>query len=111
VGALALRMGRGCAELHDRMMVGLRVNRCELDELWSYVGKKQRNATKRDLAVTGDQYTFVALAASTRATIAYRTGTYSNKPDRIAANRCLMIRGSEIHFHSRRTPSRGSRLA
>ena len=74
VGALALRMGRGCAELHDRMMVGLRVNRCELDELWSYVGKKQRNATKRDLAVTGDQYTFVALAASTRAIIAYRTG-------------------------------------
>jgi IS1 family transposase len=74
VAALALRMGRGCAELHDRMMVGLRVNRCELDELWSYVGKKQRNATKRDLAVTGDQYTFVALAASTRAIIAYRTG-------------------------------------
>jgi IS1 family transposase len=74
VGALALRMGRGCAELHDRMMVGLRVNRCELDELWSYVGKKQKHATKRDLAVTGDQYTFVALAASTRAIISYRTG-------------------------------------
>jgi IS1 transposase len=44
------------------MMVGLRVNRCELDELWSYVGKKQRNITKRGLAVTGDQYTFVAVA-------------------------------------------------
>ena len=26
VGALALRMGRGCAELHDRMMVGLRTS-------------------------------------------------------------------------------------
>ncbi len=50
VAALALRMGQGCAVLHDRMMVGLRVNRCELDELWSYVGKKQRNAGKRDKA-------------------------------------------------------------
>jgi len=74
VGSLALRMGRGCAELHDRMMVGLHVNRCELDELWSYVGKKQKNVKKPELAVKGDAYTFVALAASTRAIIAYRTG-------------------------------------
>ncbi len=59
VGALALRMGRGCAELHDRMMVGLRVNRCELDELWSYVGKKQKNVTQRELAVKGPASTGV----------------------------------------------------
>ena len=74
VGALAPRVGRGCAELHDRMMVGLHVNRCEVDELWSSVGKKQKNVTQRELAVKGDAYTFVALAASTRAIIAYRAG-------------------------------------
>jgi IS1 family transposase len=74
VGALALRMGRGCAELHDRMMVGLHVNRCELDELWSYVGKKQKRVKKHELTDKGDAYTFVALAASTRAIISYRTG-------------------------------------
>src|SRR6266852_3820831 len=39
---LGARVGRGCAELHDRMMVGLRVNRCELDELWAFVGCKQK---------------------------------------------------------------------
>jgi hypothetical protein len=27
VARLALRVGRGCAELHDRLMVGIRVNR------------------------------------------------------------------------------------
>jgi IS1 family transposase len=76
VGTLALRVGRGCAELHDRMMVGLRVNRIECDELWSFVQRKRRWHEKpaRDAAVTGDQYTYVALAASTRAIIAYRTG-------------------------------------
>jgi len=74
VGALALKVGRGAAELHDRMMVGLRVSRLELDELWQFVGCKQKNATRKDLAVTGDQYTYVALAASTRAIITYRTG-------------------------------------
>jgi IS1 family transposase len=71
---LGARVGRGCAELHDRMMVGLRVGRLELDELWSFVGKKQKQMTRHDPAVLGDQYTFVALASSTRAIVAYHTG-------------------------------------
>lgn len=76
VARLALRIGLGCAELHDRMMVGLRVSRCELDELWSYVGHKRNpQHGKPSLSpVRGDQYTYVALASSTRAIIAYRTG-------------------------------------
>src|SRR5260370_14955981 len=48
VAALALRVGRGAAELHDRLMLGLRVNRLELDELWAFVGKKQRRTTAKD---------------------------------------------------------------
>jgi transposase-like protein len=44
VAMLALKIGRGCAELHDRMTVGLRVNRCELDELWSYVATRNKRA-------------------------------------------------------------------
>jgi len=76
VARLALRVGRGCAELHDRMMVGLRVHRIECDELWAYVGHK-RNPQKskpRPSPVFGDQYTYVALASATRAIIGYRTG-------------------------------------
>src|SRR5205085_2728298 len=30
------KVGRGCAELHDRMFVGIRTGRLELDELWAY---------------------------------------------------------------------------
>lgn len=76
VAALALKVGRGCAELHDRMMVGLRVSRCELDELWSFVGHKRNPQTGKPSLnpEKGDQYTYVALASSTRAIIAYRTG-------------------------------------
>ena len=76
VGNLAFQVGRGCAELHDRMMVGLRVNRIECDELWAYVGHK-RNPQKGPASpspVKGDQYTYVALASSTRAIIGYLTG-------------------------------------
>ncbi|HEY5064330.1 MAG TPA: transposase [Xanthobacteraceae bacterium] len=57
-------------------MVGIRVNRIECDELWAYVGHK-RNPQKgpvKPAFATGDQYTFIALGASSRAIIAYRTG-------------------------------------
>lgn len=71
---LGARVGRGCAELHDRMFVGIRTGRLELDELWAFVGCKQKNVSRKDIPVKGDQYTFVALAASAKAIIAYQTG-------------------------------------
>jgi IS1 family transposase len=71
---LGARVGRGCAELHDRTMVGLRVGWIEMDELWAFVGKKQRHLKRTDNPEKGDQYTFVALASSSRAIIGYRTG-------------------------------------
>jgi IS1 family transposase len=77
VARLALAIGSGCAELHDRMMVGLHVHRIECDELWAYVGHKrnpQREKPRRPSPVMGDQYTYVALASATRAIIGYRTG-------------------------------------
>src|SRR5262249_2114761 len=71
---LGARVGRGCAELHDRMMVGLRVGRIEMDELWAFIGKKQKHLKRSDSPEKGDQYTFVALASASRAIVAYRTG-------------------------------------
>ena len=43
VARLALQVGKGCAEeLHDGRMVGVRVARIELDEVWSFVGKTRQ---------------------------------------------------------------------
>jgi IS1 family transposase len=74
VARLALRVGRGCAELHDRMMVGVRTGRLELDELWAFVGKKQKRVKRTDSQEKGDQYTFVALASTSKAIVSYLTG-------------------------------------
>jgi hypothetical protein len=63
VGKLALQVGKGCAELHDRRMVGVRVARIELDEVWSFVGKKQKRVKRREALSKGDQYVFAALGA------------------------------------------------
>lgn len=71
---LGARVGAGCAALHDRTMHSLRVGRLELDELWAFVGCKQKNVSRKDLPVKGDQYTFIALASTARAIVSYRTG-------------------------------------
>src|SRR6202012_4010256 len=55
VGSLALRVGLGCMELHDRIMVGVRTERLELDEAWPYVAKKQKNVQRHEIAAKGDQ--------------------------------------------------------
>jgi IS1 family transposase len=71
---LSVRAGLGAARLHDRTMHSLRVNRIEMDEVWSYVGKKRRQVTKADGPDIGDQYVFTAMAATAKAIISYRVG-------------------------------------
>jgi IS1 family transposase len=69
---LGVRVGEGCADLHDRMMRGLHVPILEFDEIWAYVGKKQRKALGQSEA--GDQYTYVALDATNKAIVSYMVG-------------------------------------
>ena len=42
--------------------------------MWAFVGKKQKRVKQTEAANAGDQYTFVALASSSRAILSYRTG-------------------------------------
>ena len=71
---LGVRVGEGCARLHDAMMRDLQVPRIELDEIWAYVGRKQERVKPEDGANIGDQYTFIALAGAAKAIVSYRTG-------------------------------------
>lgn len=71
---LGVRVGQGCALVHDAMMQNLQVPLIEMDELWSFVGKKQRQIKKDDGADKGDQYVFMALDAHNKAILSYRVG-------------------------------------
>ena len=53
---LGAKVGRGCAVLHDRLMVGIRTGRIECDELWSFVGKKHRLGVQRVDEARGDAH-------------------------------------------------------
>lgn len=61
-GTLLLRVGDGCADLMDEKMRVLGCGRLEIDELWAFVGKKQRHVTlEDDSSRVGDTWTFVAI--------------------------------------------------
>ena len=94
---LGVQVGMGCARLHGAMMRNLHVNRIELDEAWSYVGKKQARVTPEDPADLGDQYVFVALAGAAKAIVAYRVGSGMVAP----LARFSPICGAECSMHRR----------
>src|SRR5438094_141577 len=72
---LLVEVSDGCATLMDEQMRELSCRRIEIDEIWAYVGKKQRHMTPLDdPRQLGDQYTFVALDPETKIVPAYRVG-------------------------------------
>lgn len=72
---LALRVGEGCAKIMDEEMRDLTCERIQADEIWCYVGKKQRQVKEGDdTSKCGDFYTFVAMDADTKLIPSYRVG-------------------------------------
>jgi hypothetical protein len=72
---LLVEVGDGCAKLMDEQMRELSCRRIGVDEIWAYVGKKQRHMTPLDdPRRVGDQYTFVVLDPDTKIVSAYRVG-------------------------------------
>ncbi len=72
---LLVEVGGGCSALMDAHMRDLECRRVQVDEIWTYVQKKQRHVTiEDDQSRVGDQWTFVALDADTKLVPAYRNG-------------------------------------
>ena len=73
---LGVRVGEGCRRLHDGSMRNLQVSLIELDEQWSYIGCKAKRANDEDkkAGTRGDNYTFVALDATSKAVLSYVNG-------------------------------------
>ena len=96
--SLGVRVGEGCLKLHSAMMRDLHVNRIELDEIWSYVGKKQKHVKDDDSDMVGDQYTFIALADTAKAILTYRTGKRTSENTQAFADdlRARVIGSPEI---------------
>jgi IS1 family transposase len=73
IGRLAVKVGQGCAALLDSSMRNLPCNRLEMDEIWGFVGKKDRNVREGEDGV-GSVWTFCAIDAETKLVPAFKCG-------------------------------------
>lgn len=68
VNKLALELGEACIRHMDETLVDLPCKRLQVDEVWAYVGAKQKNvpADKRGTFGVGDVWAFTAIDADTK---------------------------------------------
>jgi len=71
---LMVRTGQGCANLMDSYMHNLKCQNVQVDEIWCFVGKKQRHLKEYDPEDFGDQWVFVALDADSKLIPSYLVG-------------------------------------
>ncbi len=72
---LGYRVGQGCANLMDSYMKNLKCQTIQVDEIWCFVGKKQRHLKDTDnFKEVGDQWVFVALDADSKLIPSYLVG-------------------------------------
>src|ERR1039458_3765541 len=63
---LGVKIGQGCTAMMDAKMRNLSCNRLEMDEIWGFVGKKDRNVRRGDSMEVGSVWTFCAIDADTK---------------------------------------------
>jgi IS1 family transposase len=68
--------GEKASEILDSELVNLKCNFVQMDEIWGYVGKKQKGCTEEEKRIgrVGDQYVFVAMDSDTKLVIASLVG-------------------------------------
>lgn len=72
---LLVRTGQKCNQILDENMRNLQCERIQLDEIWCFVGKKQRHVSLADNPQeVGDQWIFVALDADTKLIPCFKVG-------------------------------------
>src|ERR1700730_1634396 len=72
---LGIRVGNGCSVIMDSRMRNLECHLIQMDEIWGFIGKKNRHATTGErLAGFGDVWTFVAMDVESRMVPAYLVG-------------------------------------
>ena len=72
---LMVRVGEACATFSNDTLHDLDCKRIEIDEIWGFVAKKNKNVTADDpWSKIGDQYTFVALDSDTKLIPSYKVG-------------------------------------
>src|SRR5947209_11221328 len=79
---LGVRIGKGCAAVMDAKMRDLDCHLLQFDEIWGFIGKKDKHVTVDDNPELGNVWTFCAIDAETKLVPAFKVG----KRDHATAN-------------------------
>src|ERR1035438_3620678 len=71
---LGVKVGQGCTSLMDETMRNLSCTRLEMDEIWGFVGKKEKHVKPEDDSSLGSVWTFCAIDAETKMVPAFGVG-------------------------------------
>jgi IS1 family transposase len=74
VEKLLRELGTACAAYHDAHVRGLKTQRVQCDEIWSFVGAKAKNVPESRRGQWGDIWTWTAIDANSKLIIGYRVG-------------------------------------
>lgn len=71
---LGVRVGKGCTALLDAKMHDLPCRLLQFDEVWGFIGKKERHCRPDDDPTYGDVWTFCAIDADTKLVPSFKCG-------------------------------------
>ena len=71
---LGVKVGQGCTAHMDAKMRNLPCTRLETDEIWGFVGKKERNVRMGDSTAVGSVWTWCAIDADTKLVPTFKVG-------------------------------------
>jgi len=94
---LGVRIGQGCAALLDAKMRNLTCNVLQLDEIWGFIGKKEKHVAVNDNPTLGDVWTFCAIDSETKIVPCFKVGKRNNQ----TANAFLADIASRLKENSR----------
>lgn len=71
---LGVKVGKGCQSLLDAKMRNLSCQHLQMDEVWGFIGKKERHVRPEDNPQLGDVWTFCAIDSDTKLVPSFKVG-------------------------------------
>lgn len=71
---LGVKVGRGCATLLDSKMRNFTCRHLRFDEIWGFIGKKEKHVRPDDDAEVGDVWSLCAIDADTNVVPTFKVG-------------------------------------
>lgn len=101
---LLVETGMACSDCQDRAFMNLRCERLQLDEIWSFVGKKARNITGDDTDKgLSDTWTWTAIDTDSKLIPSFFVLLATVARDRPTSSLQICVSGSPIASRSPRT--------